>query len=170
MRVPVVCAVLLSQWMLAATAPAPPGAADPQTATAYCDFDDGYQISVQYNSSEVSEKEQPRNGKVWAPGGSPLVLYAQTALVLNGTQIPVGAYTMYVIPGKKDWTLIVNRNVTAGSPYDEKQDLARAPMELGEIGEATRQLQVSFAHAGAKQCSLRVYYGKTGAFVGFSER
>lgn len=169
MRVPVVCAVLLSQLMLAAAA-AQAGASDPQPATAYCDFDDGYQISVQYNNSQVSEKEQPRTGKVWAPGGSPMVLYAQTVLILNGTQIPVGAYTMYVIPGRKDWTLIVNKNVTAGSPYDEKQDLARASMELGEIGQATKQVQISFAHMGAKQCSLRLYYGKTGAFVGFSER
>jgi hypothetical protein len=162
MRVPVVCAVLLSQLMLAAAAAAQ------EPATAYCDFDDGYQISVQYHNSD--SKEQPRSGKVWAPGGSPMVLYAQTALILNGTAIPVGAYSMYVVQGRKDWTLIVNKNVTAGSPYDEKQDLARAPMELGEIGEAVKQVQISFAHMGAKQCSMRLYYGKTGAFVNFSER
>jgi hypothetical protein len=162
MRVPVVCAVLLSQLMLAAAAAAQ------EPATAYCDFDDGYQMSVQYHNSD--NKEQPHAGKVWAPGGSPLVLYAQTALILNGTPIPVGAYSMYVVQGRKDWTLIVNKNVTAGSPYDEKQDLARAPMELGEIGQPVNQVQISFAHMGAKQCSMRLYYGKTGAFVNFSER
>jgi len=169
MRVPVVCAVLLSQVMFAAAAAAQSGTSGQEPATAYCDFDDGYQISVQYHNSE-SGKEQPRSGKVWAPGGSPMVLYAQTALTLNGTPIPVGAYSMYVIPGRKDWTLIVNKNVTAGSPYDEKQDLARASMELGEIGEAAKQVQISFAHMGAKQCSMRLYFGKTGAFVAFSEK
>jgi hypothetical protein len=170
MRVPVVCAVLLSQLILANAAGAQQGASDSRPATAYCDFDDGYQMSVQYNNSDLSGKEQPRTGKVWAPGGLPLVLYAQTVLILNGTQIPVGAYSMYVMPGRKDWTLIVNKNVTAGSAYDEKQDLARASMELGEIGQALKQVQVSFAHVGAKQCSMRLYYGKTGAFVGFSEK
>jgi len=168
MRVPVVCAILFSLSLPAAFAQQPASGA--QTATAYCDFDDGTQISVQYNNSEVGGKDQPHPGKVWAPGGSPMVLYAQTGLVLNGTQIPVGAYTMYVVLGKKDWTLIVNRNVAAGSAYDEKQDLARAPMDLGEVGEPSKQVQLSFAHMGPKLCSLRLYFGKTGAFVGFEEK
>jgi hypothetical protein len=60
--------------------------------------------------------------------------------------------------------------VTAGAPYNSAQDVAHAPMEIGEIPEPTKQLQLSFAHMAPKQCSLRVYYQKTGAFVDFMEQ
>ena len=170
MRTAAIWVVLLSQLAVAAAASVPQADSSASPPTAYCNFDDGNQVSMQYNDADLSNKEQPRAGKVWAPGGAPMVLYAQTAMTLAGTAIPVGAYTVYVIPNKKDWTLIVNRNVKAGSAYDQTQDLTRASMELGEIGESTKQLQVSFGHLGPKQCNLRLYYQKTGAFVDFMEK
>ena len=36
---------------------------------------------------------------------------------------------MYLIPGEDEWTLVINKNVTAGSKYDEGDDLVRAPMQ-----------------------------------------
>jgi hypothetical protein len=129
-----------------------------------CNFDDGNQVSIQY---VAAVKDQPHNGRVWAPG---ITLYVQVPLTLNGTTIPLGAYTVYLIPGGKNWTLIVNRNVTPGAAYDSAQDLARAPMDLGELPDPETQLQLSFAHMSAKQCSLRVYYQKTGAFTDFLEK
>ncbi|SRR5258708_32037496 len=137
-------------------------AQDPQTA--YCNYDDGNQVSMQYHPAV---KEEPKNGRVWSPG---ITLYVQVPLTLGSSQIPVGAYTVYLIPGGKNWTLIVNRNVTAGAPYNASQDVARAPMETGEIPDPTKQLELSFAHMGAKQCSLRVYYAKAGAFTDFLEK
>jgi hypothetical protein len=137
-------------------------AEDPQTA--YCDYADGNQVSIQYHAKV---KEEPRNGHVWSPG---ITLYVQVPLTLGGSQIPLGAYTVYLIPGGKSWTLIVNRNVTVGTPYDSSQDVARGSMEVGEIPDPTKELELSFAHMSAKQCSLRVYYQKTGAFTDFLEK
>lgn len=169
MRVPAMCMVVLSQFMLAITALAQQ-ASDSNAATAYCDFDDGQEISVRYNNATVNSKDEPRNGRVWLPGGSPMTMFTGAPLTLNGTAIAPGAYSVYVITSKKDWTLIVNKNITAPANYDEKQDVARSPMELGEVESPPRQLQVSFAHVGPRQCSIRLYYGKTGAFAEFTER
>ena len=135
-----------------------------QDAQTYCDFADGNQITIQYHPAV---KEEPRNGRVWSPG---ITLYVQTPLTLGGKEIPLGAYTIYLTPDRKSWTIIVNKNVTAGAPYNSAQDVAHAPMEVGEIPTATKQLQLSFAHMAPKQCSLRVYYQKTGAFVDFMEQ
>jgi hypothetical protein len=145
-------------WLFAAYALAE----DPQTA--YCNFEDGNEVSVQYNPKV---KEEPRNGRVWSPG---VTLFVQTPLTLGGSQIPLGAYSLYFIPDKKSWTMIVNRNVAAGSTYNSAQDVARGPMDVGEIPEPVKELQLSFAHMGPKQCSLRVYYQKTGAFGDFMEK
>jgi len=132
--------------------------------TAYCEFADSGEINMQY-SAKV--KDEPRNGRVWSPG---ITLFVQTPLTLSGREIPLGAYSVFLIPDKKNWTLVVSKNVTAGAQYNSADDVARAPMEVGEIPEATKQLQLAFAHMAPKQCSLRVYYQKTGAFVDFMEK
>ncbi len=137
-------------------------AQNPQTAL--CNFEDGNQVSMQYSAAV---KDLPHNGHIWSPG---ITLYVQVPLTLAGTQIPLGAYTVYLIPGGKSWTLIVNRNVTPGAAYDSAQDVARAPMDVGEVPDAVKELELTFAHMSAKQCSLRVYYGKVGAFTDFLEK
>jgi hypothetical protein len=169
MRVLAVFIVLTSLSFLPTTAFAQADASD-QTATITCDFTDGNEITVQYNNSANSEKDQPRNGRVWLPGGSPMTLFTQVPLVLNHVELPVGAYSMYVIPNKKDWTLIVSKNVTNPKTYDEKQDLVRASMETGGVNSPPKRLQASFAHSAPKVCSIRLYYETNGAFVEFNEK
>jgi hypothetical protein len=169
-RVLAVCILLLSQLIFARTAASQQSDSDQNSAQAFCDFDDGQEISVRYNTSVVNSKDEPRNGKVWLPGGAPMTLFTGAPLTLSNSEIPVGAYSVYVIPNKKEWTLIVNKNVTAGAPYDEKQDIARSPMDLGEVESPPKQLQVSFAHIAPKDCSIRLYYGKVGAFTDFKEK
>ena len=137
-------------------------AQDPQTT--YCNFEDGNQVSIQYLPVV---KDQPHNGRLWSPG---ITLFVQTPLTLAGSQIGLGAYSIHLIPDKKNWTLIVNKGVTPGAAYDAAQDVAKSPMDVGEIPEATKTLQLSFAHMSAKQCSLRVYYQKTGALADFMEK
>ena len=170
MRVLAICILLIAQSTLTTRAVAQQADSNSDSATTVCDFDDGQEITVKYNDSVVSNKDEPRNGKVWLPGGSPMTLFTQVALTLNGREVPVGAYSIYVIPGKKDWSLIVNRNVTDAGRYDEKQDLVRAPMELGEVNSPPKRLQASFAHSAPKVCSIRLYYEKIGAFAEFGEK
>jgi hypothetical protein len=169
MRVLAVCIILIGQSVLAVAAVEQANPTEP-TATAICDFNDGKEITAQYNSSVMSDKDQPRNGKVWLPAGSPITLFTQVPLILNHVELPVGAYSMYVIPNKKEWTLIVSRNVTNPKTYDERQDLVRAPMELGGVNSPPKRLELSFAHVAPKQCSIRIYYETTGAFVDFTEK
>lgn len=151
-------------WLLILLAGLSAGGLAQDTQTTYCSFEDGNEVSVQYNPVV---KEQPHNGRVWSPG---ITLFVQTPLTLGGSTIGLGAYSIHLIPDRRNWTLIVNKGVTAGAAYDPSQDVARSPMEVGEIPEAVKTLQLSFAHMAAKQCSLRVYYQKTGAFAEFMEK
>lgn len=134
------------------------------TQNTYCEFEDGNEVNVQYTPVV---KEQPRNGRVWAPG---ITLYVQTPLTLGSSSIALGAYSIFLIPDRKNWTLIVNKNVTAGAPYNSADDIARASMDVGEIPQPVNNLQLSFGHMGPKKCSLQVYYQKIGAFADFIER
>jgi len=131
---------------------------------AFCNFEDENQVSVQYTPTV---KETPRMGKVWSPG---VTLYVQTPLTLGNSTIGLGAYSVHFLPEKKNWTIVVNKNVSKGAAYDPSQDVARAPMEIGEVPSPEKSLQLSFGHMAPKHCSLRVYYQKTGAFAEFMEK
>ncbi len=138
------------------------------SSTASCNLDDGRQVYIRYNP--VSTKsEKISNGKPWSPGGARMTLFTEAQLSFGGSTIPVGAYTVYPIPARDKWTLVVNKNVTPGTPYDEKQDIARAPMETDQVSENATELEVAFAHVGDK-CTLRIYYGKTASFAPFTAR
>jgi hypothetical protein len=152
---------IVSLISIAAICPAQ--SASPSTASCY--LDDGRQVFIRYNA--VSAKsDKPANGRPWAPGGAPMTLFSEAPLTFGGTAIPVGAYSVYPIPAKDKWTLVVNKNVTAGSAYDEKQDLARATMETDQVPQSADALEVAFAHVGPR-CTLRIYFGKAASFADF---
>jgi hypothetical protein len=139
----------------------------PEPAEAFCGFDDGSTIKVQYSTAA---KNDFHDGKIWEPGGSPLILFTQATLTIGGTEIPSGAYSMYVLPRKQHWTLIVNKNVVAKNKYDEKLDLVRVPMESTTVETPFKRLEVAFAHVAPKECNLRIYYERTGAWAEFHEK
>ena len=137
-------------------------------STTTCYLDDGRQIYVRYNPV-TSKNEKIVNGKPWAPGGTPMTLFTEAPLTVGTSAIPIGAYTVYPIPAKDHWMLAINKNVSAGTAYDEKNDLARVIMETDQVPEAASALEVAFAHVGPR-CTLRIYVGKSASFADFTAK
>jgi len=133
-----------------------------------CNLEDGRQVQIRYTPVSAKQ-ERISNGKPWTPAGIPMTLFTDAQLSLGSSMIPIGAYTVYPIPARGNWTIAVNKNVTQGAAYDEKQDIARTQMETQQVESATEQLEVAFAHVG-NRCSLRVYIGKTASFVDFNAK
>ena len=98
-----------------------------------------------------------------------MTLFSEAPLTLGSSAIPIGAYTVYPIPARDHWTLVVNKNVAPGAAYDEKQDIARAPMETAQVAQPSDGLEVAFAHVGAR-CTLRIYINKTASFADFTAK
>ena len=138
------------------------------SSTASCNLDDGRQVYIRYNPV-TAKTDKVANGKPWTPGGAPMTLFTEAQLSFGGSTIPIGAYTVYPIPAKDKWTLAVNKNVTVGAAYDEKQNIARAPMETDQVSQPSEALEVAFAHVGEK-CTLRIYFGKSASFAPFTAR
>jgi len=155
----VLISLLSSPWLAAQSAP---------TSTTTCNLEDGRQVYVRYNAIPANKEKIP-NGKPWTPGGAPMTLFTETQLSLGSSTIPIGAYTVYPIPAKDHWTLAVNKNVSPGAAYDEKQDIARTAMETAQVAEPSEALEVAFAHVGAR-CTLRIYIGKTASFADFTAK
>ncbi|HYH01249.1 MAG TPA: DUF2911 domain-containing protein [Terriglobales bacterium] len=139
------------------------GQSDQQTSAYYCAFEDGKQLSVRYVPAQLTNKP-PREGVVWSPGGSPAILFSEADLEVAGVSLPVGAYALYIIPGKEQWTMIVNKDVAAGAKYNKSADLVRIPMQTAKLGRPVDRLQIVLGREAPKQCNVRVYYDTVGAF------
>lgn len=149
---------------------------NPGPATATCNFSDQQQLAVEYQKLELSKNEknfigrQVPYGKVWEPGKQPLTLFTNSPVSIGGANVPVGAYTLYLIPEKNQWTLVVSKNTNKSAAYDQSKDLVRAPMQTGQLPAAEPDFSVYFAHTGPKECTMRVDVADTRAWVPFEQK
>jgi len=167
MRGFLVCSVLASSLWTGSVAAAHQPA--PATENAVCTFEDGHSMTARYAPIPSGKSDTPPNGKVWTQNPT-WTLFTETDVTLANTAIPTGAYTLYLQGGKKDWTLIVSKNTTLDGRYDDKLDLARAKMEIGELNSPADKLSIYFGHTGAKKCEINIDFGKLRGWVEFQEK
>ncbi len=169
MRWPTVCTLLFLSLILPTLVLAQQTDSTANSSSAVCTFADEKQMSVRYNPAKVGKDEAP-NGKIWVPGNFPMDLFTETALTLNNVDIPTGAYRLYFLPGKETWTMIISRNVSPSTAYDEKDDLVRAPMQSGKLPQAEPAISVYFGHIAPKTCDMRLDVGKIRVWIDFGEK
>jgi hypothetical protein len=140
---------------------------DLQTKSAVCSLEDGKQVSLRY---EIDDRDSTKlkMGQMWPQTDRPMLLFSQTPLRIEDSSIPIGAFSVFIIPDKKEWTLVVNRNVASGE-YHPRQHLVRASMVTGSIGGRETEHKIWFGHSAPNRCEFRFYDGSTGASVEFQE-
>jgi DUF2911 family protein len=70
-------------------------------------------------------------GKLWRTGANePTVFFAPVPLKVAGIDVPPGVYSLYTVPGAKEWEIIVNRSVSQWGHENEYTDQVKA-QELG---------------------------------------
>ena len=96
----------------------------------------GKKITIDYSAPSKRNRvifcELVPYGQVWRTGANAATTLTTEADLMIGTlHVPAGKYTLYTIPGEKEWTLIVNKQTGQwGTEYDEKQDLGRVQLQL----------------------------------------
>ena len=67
--------------------------------------------------------------KIWRTGANEATeITFYNDMRIAGNKIPSGTYTLYTIPGKSEWTIILNKNINVWgtiSNYKKEQDLVR---------------------------------------------
>jgi Protein of unknown function (DUF2911) len=70
-------------------------------------------------------------GKLWRTGANePTVIFTPVALEIAGVKVPQGKYSLYSVPGEKEWQIIVNRST---SQWGHENDYTKA-VEAQEVG------------------------------------
>ncbi|HUG39191.1 MAG TPA: membrane dipeptidase [Longimicrobiales bacterium] len=107
-------------------------------------------------------------GEVWRTGANRAThLVTNRDLIIGRTRVPAGTYTLFTIPDRDRWTLIVNRRTDiGGTSYDGSADLARIPMEVRRLSEPVEDFTIVVDPAGF----LRLRWDRTEAFVPVAAR
>ena len=124
----------------------------------------------QLNGRDMSSLAKP--GEVWRLGANEAAeLHVYTDMSLNGTDIDEGTYTMYAIPGEKEWTVIINNdlNVWGSYFYKEDNDVARIKVPVTEASDSLDAFSMAFEPSD-DGVHLHMGWGTTRVAVPFVKR
>jgi len=104
-------------------------------------------------------------GKVWRTGANAATtLTTQGDLMIGTVHVPAGTYTLYTIPGEKEWTLIINKQTGQwGTNYDETKDLGRTKLAVKTLPAPVETFAISLPSAGQNQNTLTLKWENTEA-------
>ena len=100
---------------------------------------------------------------VWRTGANDAtVLTTDRDLVIGGTVVPAGSYSVFTLPTRSKTTLIINRETMrngeplAGTDYDASKDLARIAMSTKSLATPVQQLTIEVLPRRAGEGILRI--------------
>jgi hypothetical protein len=90
-------------------------------------------------------------GKVWRTGANEsteMKLYKDVTFA--DKTIPAGTYTLYTIPDKDEWTLIINSKLDTWGAYDyeEAKDVARIKVPAGKTDSEVEAFSIALEGSG----------------------
>jgi hypothetical protein len=107
-------------------------------------------------------------GQLWRTGADETTVLTSTSTLTVGTlSVPPGSYSLFTIPGKDVWTLIVNTvaEQLGIDTYNRKKDLGRVEMRVAPVEEPIERLTITVEKIGNNNGILRVGWQKTVASV-----
>jgi len=109
--------------------------------------------------------------QVWRTGANAATIFTTSAdLVMGGTTIPAGSYSLWTIPSAAGWKLIINTNTGQwGTEYDAKYDLARLDMQVAALDTLVERFTISVASQG-EGGALELAWEKTRAWVALAKK
>lgn len=86
-------------------------------------------------------------GKVWRTGANEAVeftLYRDAEV--GGEELEAGTYSLFTIPGEKEWTVILNKNLNQWGAYfyDDSGDVTRVKAGASEGNESLEAFSIAF--------------------------
>ena len=106
-------------------------------------------------------------GQVWRTGANAATqLITDHDLVIGGQAVPAGTYSLWTVPGRDGWTLIINRQHGQwGTEYDPDHDLVRVPLTVTASDRPVERFTVTVAGGEAGEGSIAFAWERTRATV-----
>ena len=112
-------------------------------------------LSVEYSrpskrGREIFGSVVPWN-TVWRTGANAATHFRTSSdIVIGGTRVPAGTYTLWTLPTPAGWKLIINRQTGQwGTVYQESQDLARVDLRVETLTDPVELFTIAIEPDGA---------------------
>lgn len=108
--------------------------------------------------------------KVWVAGAHMATsIEFDKEIMISNMPIPAGKYALFAIPGKIDWTLIVNKNWEQHltDNYDPKEDLVRINVKVELQDRNQERLRYTIESTAATQGKINLEWEKIKVSVPF---
>jgi hypothetical protein len=127
----------------------------------------GRNITVQYSAPSKRERVIMGGlvpyGQVWRTGANAATtLTTDGDLMIGSIHVPAGSYSLFTIPGEKEWTLIINKQTgQSGTQHDAAQDLGRTTMKVAPVEDTVETFAIDVKPAGSKSGTLSLTWENT---------
>lgn len=117
----------------------------------------------QVNGREVFGKLVPY-GKVWRAGANEATeIKFYQDVELGGKNVKAGTYSLFTIPGEREWTIILNSDLDywGAYSYNEKNDVLRVSAPVRASNSTVENFSIQFESKGEKQGVMKLAWDKT---------
>jgi hypothetical protein len=163
------CAIVVAAQQDKSKRPSPP-------VQAKWDLGGGKAVTIDYSSPRTKGRkiygELVPFGQVWRTGANEATaLVTPVDLTIGGTTVPAGSYTIFSVPNKDKWTLIISKKTGEwGTDYPgQANDLARVDMKVSALPSPAENFTISFEKAGGG-ATLNIDWESTRASVMVSKK
>ena len=174
-RIALLVFAILTLTLFASAQASPP-------ASATCDLGAGKTIKTDYSSPRLKGRKifggLDPYGKVWRNGANAATTFVTSVdVMVGGTNVPAGSYTLFILPTAEKWTLIINKKTTReggkplwGIPYKyESDELARIDMKMSKPPSPVENFTIAYDKSPTG-CTLREEWDTTRATVDISAK
>jgi len=120
-------------------------------ASATLDLGGGKAVTIDYSSPRAKGRQIYGGlvpfGQVWRTGANEATTFVTTGdVTVGGTLVPAGSYTLFTVPNKDKWTLVISKKTGEwGTDYPgPSNDLARVDMKVSTLPAPVENLTISF--------------------------
>lgn len=145
-------------------------------AQAAWDLGGGKSVTIDYSSPRAKGRkiygELIPFGQVWRTGANEATtLVTPVDLTIGGTAVPAGSYTIFTVPNKDKWALVISKKTGEwGTDYPgQSNDLARVDMKVSTLPSAVENFTISFEKAG-NGANLNIDWDTTRASVAIARK
>jgi hypothetical protein len=107
--------------------------------------------------------------QVWRAGAGAAAFHTDADLEVQGLSVPKGDYTLFVLPDRLEWQLIISRQTGAqAARFNSDMELGRVPMDMKKAGAPIENLKITMTSFGSVAGKLEIGWETTIASVPFN--
>ncbi len=128
-------------------------------------------VTIEYNRPQLKGRDMfavlTREGEVWRTGANMSTrLTVIEDITIEDENLPAGKYSIYSIPGKKEWIIIINKKIQWGTEYSKEEDFIRIKVPTLKASEKSESFTFYFTNVTEEGATLGFAWENTKVEMG----